>query len=341
MKLKQGVFILFLILVLAGCGNEQPASQSPSSGDKGVELENVETIEVSEGTEVDSSSEKIDTSVQEQEAETIQEDHSDCKAVGYDYDYDNLTYELVWSDEFDYEGIPDESKWGYDVGGSGWGNNELQYYTAGENVYVEDGICTITARKEDYSGKEYTSTRMISKNKGDWLYGRIEIRAKLPMGVGTWPAIWMLPTDWKYGGWPRSGEIDIMEHVGYDMGQIHGTIHTDAYNHVKGTQLGKSVTREDASEAFHTYTMEWLPDKIMIYADEKLYFVYKPSNLIECPGVDEWPFDQRFHLLMNIAVGGNWGGAKGVDPDIYPQTMEIDYVRVYQATEFSDLQPGM
>jgi beta-glucanase (GH16 family) len=267
-----------------------------------------------------------------------EEPEEDCKAKGYEYDEENLSYKLVWSDEFDYEGLPDETKWGYDVGGRGWGNRELQYYTEGENVEVKDGFLVITARKEEYYGNDYTSTRLITKGKGDWLYGKIEISAKLPSGRGTWPAIWMLPTRTIYGGWPRSGEIDIMEHVGFAQGEIHGTIHTEAYNHMKGTQIGKSVTREDVSEAFHKYSLEWFPDKIKIFIDDKLYFVYKPSNMINCPKSEEWPFDNEFHLIMNIAVGGSWGGAQGVDDSIFPQEMVVDYVRVYQAEEFSGLQ---
>ncbi|MBN2795612.1 MAG: glycoside hydrolase family 16 protein [Clostridia bacterium] len=266
------------------------------------------------------------------------EDTDPCKAVDFVYDENNLTYELVWSDEFDYEGLPDDEKWSYDTGGSGFGNHELQYYTSDANAYVANGFLTITARKEAYKNMDYTSSRMITKNKGDWLYGLIEVKAKLPEGTGTWPAIWMLPTDWKYGNWPDSGEIDIMEHVGYEMGKIHGTIHTESYNHMKGTQLGKSVIREDAHEIFHLYKIEWLPDKIKFYVDDKLYFVYKPYNLVNCPTEAEWPFDQRFHLLLNIAVGGDWGGAKGVDDSIFPQEMVVDYVRVYQAKEIEELK---
>lgn len=268
--------------------------------------------------------------------EIVEEDHSDCKAVGFEYDEASLVYDLVWSDEFDYSGKPDPEKWSYDLGGSGWGNNELQYYTD-ENATVDDGVLTITAKKEDINALEYTSTRLISKNQGDWLYGKIEVKAKLPEGRGTWPAIWMLPTDWRYGGWPRSGEIDIMEHVGYEMGRIHGTVHTNTYNHGKGTQLGKSVIREDASEVFHVYSIEWFPDKIKFFVDDKLYLVYKPSNMKKCPTADEWPFDQRFHLLLNIAVGGNWGGAQGVDETIFPQSMVVDYVRVYQTETFLNI----
>jgi beta-glucanase (GH16 family) len=131
------------------------------------------------------------------------------------------TYNLVWSDEFDYTGLPDTTKWSYDVGGSGWGNQELQYYTyrRTDNARVEEGKLIIEAIKESYSGMNYTSARLVTKNQGDWLYGKIEVSAMLPKGRGTWPAIWMLPTDWEYGGWPSSGEIDIMEHVGYDEGK--------------------------------------------------------------------------------------------------------------------------
>jgi len=263
--------------------------------------------------------------------------NKNCKAVGFEYDLNEIEYKLVWSDEFDYEGLPDESKWSYDFGGGGWGNNELQFYTRGENAYVSNGNLTITARKEPYHGRNYTSTRLVSKGKGDWLYGRIEVRAKLPSGTGTWPAIWMLPTDSVYGGWPRSGEIDIMEHVGYQMGVVHGTIHTEAYNHMKGTQIGKQIIRNDAAEKFYTYAIEWLPDKISWYVDDVLYFVFKPGNMLDCPGIEHWPFDQKFHLLLNIAIGGNWGGAAGIDDDIFPQEMVIEYVRVYQADVINNL----
>lgn len=260
------------------------------------------------------------------------------KAKGFEYDHDNLTYELVWSDEFDYEGLPDDTKWGYDTGASGWGNNELQYYTRGENAEVHDGILTLTARKEKKQNAGYTSTRLVSKGKGDWLYGKFEIRAKLPKGRGTWPAIWMLPTDWKYGGWPASGEIDIMEHVGYDQDVIHYSIHTESYYHSIGTQKTATKKFENVSEDFHTYAIEWLPDRIIFFTDGEKTFTYEPLKYKSTPTYKEWPFDKRFHLLLNIAVGGNWGGVRGVDDDIWPQTMEIDYVRVYQSPEITALQ---
>ena len=304
------LILLVLILVISGCvSNNSNNNNNKDSGNVNNNIDNNNT-----------------------------DDKEDCKAVDFDYDYDNLNYNLVWSDEFDYEGSVDESKWSYDYGGNGWGNNELQFYTRGENASVEDGYLYITAKKETINKREYTSSRLVTKGKGDWLYGKIEVLAKLPEGRGTWPAIWMLPTKNIYGTWPASGEIDIMEHVGFAMGEIHGTIHTSAYNHMKGTQIGKSVIREDASSEFHKYTVEWLPDRLIFYIDDKLYFIYRPSNLINCPGYEQWPFDNEFHLILNIAIGGNWGGAKGVDDSIFPQQMVIDYVRVYQASEFEYLQ---
>ncbi|HEY7568786.1 MAG TPA: glycoside hydrolase family 16 protein [Gemmatimonadaceae bacterium] len=242
-------------------------------------------------------------------------------------------YELVWADEFNGGGLPDPTKWGYDIGDGcpnicGWGNNELEHYTANrtENARVENGNLVIEARREQFGTRDYTSARLVSKNKGDWIYGRIEVRAKLPSGRGTWPAIWMLPTDWLYGGWPSSGEIDIMEHVGFAPDSVHGSIHTAAYNHTKGTQSTSNIVVANAEQAFHVYAIEWMPDVIAFYVDSSRYHSF--AN--EKKGSDAWPFDQRFHLLLNIAVGGNWGGQKGVDQTIWPQQMVIDYVRVYQ-----------
>lgn len=235
---------------------------------------------------------------------------------------------LVWSDEFDYTGLPDPARWSYDTGGHGWGNDELEYYTEKrlENARVENGNLIIEARKEDLGGRNYTSARLVTKEKGDWLYGRIEVRAKLPSGVGTWPAIWMLPTDWEYGGWPHSGEIDIMEHVGFNPNVIHGTVHTGAFNHMIGTQKGDTIRIDDAMDAFHVYAVEWTPEKIDFFVDKTRYFTFTNSG----KGSAEWPFDKRFHLILNIAVGGSWGGQKGVDSTAFPTTMLVDYVRVYQ-----------
>jgi beta-glucanase (GH16 family) len=235
---------------------------------------------------------------------------------------------LVWSDEFNEPGLPDSSKWNYDTGGHGWGNNELQYYTLARsrNARVENGNLVIEAHREPFEGKEYTSTRLISKNKGDWKYGRIEVRARLPWGRGIWPAIWMLPTDWAYGDWPASGEIDIMEFVGYMPDSVFGSVHTKSFNHVIGTQKTSGVRLTDLREAYHTYSIQWRKKKIDFFIDGNRYMTFRNTG----KGPDEWPFDQRFHLLLNIAVGGNWGAARGLDTTIFPQRMLVDYVRVFQ-----------
>jgi beta-glucanase (GH16 family) len=233
----------------------------------------------------------------------------------------------MWSDEFDTDGAPDPARWGYDIGGSGWGNHELQYYTDNiNNAYIEDGKLKITAIKEPIGGRNYTSARLVSRTKGDFLYGRIEVRAKLPRGRGTWPAIWMLPTDWAYGNWPKSGEIDIMEHVGYDSNRVHFSVHTEAYNHSIGTQKTSNRVLSTAMTEFHTYRCDWTPYAVRGYIDDQMMFFF----VNEGKGSAVWPFDKRFHLLLNIAVGGNWGGVQGVDDSVFPATMEIDYVRVYK-----------
>ena len=232
----------------------------------------------------------------------------------------------AWTDEFATDGAPDANKWGYDIGGNGWGNNELQYYTNGLNANVAAGILKITAKKESFSGRNYTSARMVTKNKADWLYGRFEIKAKLPKGRGTWPAIWMLPTENAYGGWPNSGEIDIMEHVGYDLNNVHFTLHANAFFGANGK--GGSRNIPGATDDFHIYRLDWAPYGIRGYFDNEKVFEYSNPG----GGYTTWPYDKKFHMLLNIAVGGNWGGAQGVDDTIFPATMEIDYVRFYPFT---------
>lgn len=240
------------------------------------------------------------------------------------------TWQLVWDEEFDYTGLPDSTKWSYDTEGNswGWGNNEAQYYTAGDtaNAYVKEGLLTITARIDSMGGKRYTSARLITKGKGDWLHGRFEIRAKLPTGLGTWPAIWMLPTDWEYGGWPASGEIDIMENVGYDPDTIIGSAHTQSYNHVQGTEKNAKINVPTSYTDFHLYALEWEEDEYRVFVDDNHYFTFKNEGT----GYAEWPFDKQFHLLLNLAVGGNWGGQKGIDDSLFPHQFQIDYVRVYK-----------
>lgn len=236
----------------------------------------------------------------------------------------------AWADEFDYTGVPDNTKWGYDIGGGGWGNNELEYYTnSPDNAAVANGKLTITARKEVKENRNYTSARLVTRGKGDFLYGRFEIKAKLPAGKGTWPAIWMLPTDWAYGDWPKSGEIDIMEHVGYDQDVIHISAHTEAYYFKINTQKTSVRKIQNASTEYHVYRMDWTPYALRGYIDDQLIFEF----VNEGKGYKVWPFDKKFHLLLNIAVGGDWGGAQGMDESIYPVTMDVDYVRVYKMIE--------
>ena len=239
-------------------------------------------------------------------------------------------WKLVWSDEFNYNGLPDSTKWKYDTEGNsaGWGNREEEFYTIGkkENAHVENGQLYITAIREDIEGKKYSSARLVSKV--DWLYGRIETRAKLPAGLGTWPAIWMMPGGWTFndGNWPAIGEIDIMEHVGHDLNVIHASAHSTDYQWQIGTQKTAVMTVPDATTNFHSYTLEWSPEVMKMYIDDSCYFTYVNEGL----GVSKWPYNKPFYLILNLAVGGAWGGAKGIDEAAFPQTMKLDYVRVYQ-----------
>jgi len=239
-------------------------------------------------------------------------------------------YKLVWEDEFEYSGLPDSSLWAYDTEGNdhGWGNDEVQYYTTEriENAHVDNGTLKITAIKEDFKDKAFTSARLMTK--ADWQYGRFETRAKLPAGIGTWAAIWMMPGAWSFndGNWPDIGEFDIMEHVGHNAGLIHASAHSRDYQWQKNTQKTNTILVSDATTAFHTYTWEWTPDVVKAYVDDELYFEYKNEGL----GVAKWPYDKPFYLILNVAVGGAWGGEEGIDISAYPQTMEVDYVRVYQ-----------
>ena len=236
---------------------------------------------------------------------------------------------LVMQDEFDKNGAPDPNLWGFDIGRgqNGWGNNELQFYTnRSKNVTVKDGNLVITAEKESFSGAEYTSARLITKGKFEQTYGRFEARMKLPWGQGMWPAFWMLGADIDTKSWPLCGEIDIMEHVGYDPGIVHGTVHTEAFNHLQGTQKGGQLLVSNFATEFHTYAVDWKQGQMDFYIDGNHYFTFKNTG----NGYQEWPFDQPFYLILNLAVGGNWGGKEGVDASIWPQRMEVDYVRVYK-----------
>lgn len=233
---------------------------------------------------------------------------------------------LVWSEEFNYSGLPDSTVWDYEVGYIR--NHEKQYYTEkrSRNARVDNGVLIIEAHKEAYEGFDYTSASINTWGKKHFKYGRIEVRAKLPTGRGTWPAIWMLGTNRRQVGWPACGEIDIMENVGFDPDVIHGNIHTRAYNHVIKTNKGNRITVTAPYDQFHIYAMEWTPEKIDIFVDETKYFTFENEG----GGPDIWPFDQEFYLLLNLAIGGGWGGQKGIDDSIFPQKYYIDYVRYYQ-----------
>ncbi len=226
---------------------------------------------------------------------------------------------IVWADEFDSPGSPSSAKWGYDIGGGGWGNNEVQNYTSRtENVYISDGTLKIILKKENYGGSTFTSARMLTKGKFSFRYGRIEVRAKLPAGGGTWPAIWMLGDNLGSAGWPACGEIDIMEHVGNQLNRIFSTMHYP--NHSGGNGIGGFTMINTATTEFHKYSMEWSSDSMKFYVDDQLFYAFANSA--------DKPFNQNFFIILNVAMGGNFGGA--IDPAFSSAQMEVDYVRVYQ-----------
>lgn len=239
-----------------------------------------------------------------------------------------LPYRLVWSDEFERDGAPDPTRWSYDVGGHGWGNDELQFYTADrrENARVEAGHLVIEARREAWEGRAYTSARLTSKGQGDWTYGRIEVRAQLPAGRGSWPAIWTLGTKTPFR-WPDDGEIDVMEHVGFDPGVVHASVHTRKYNHVRRTHRTARTPVPGVATGFHVYAIDWTPDRIETSIDGRVFFTFARER---GGGRAAWPFDGPQHLLLNVAVGGTWGGRQGVDDATLPYRFLVDYVRVYQ-----------
>ena len=226
---------------------------------------------------------------------------------------------LVWFDEFNTDGAPDVNKWGYDLGSGGWGNNELQYYTnRSENAVVQGGVLKIKAIKESYGGSAYTSARLLSKNKYAFTYGKVEVRAKLPAGGGTWPAIWMLGSDINTVSWPACGEIDIMEHVGNQLNKIYGTLHYPG--RFGGSANGNTIMISNATTEFHIYSLEWTASTIKISVDNQVYHSVANSSSI--------PFNHDFFFILNIAMGGGLGGA--VDPAFTNATMEVDYIRVYK-----------
>ncbi len=232
---------------------------------------------------------------------------------------------LVFSDEFETAGSLDPAKWAYEVGYIR--NDEKQYYTSRpENVRAESGHLVIEARKEAYQGYAYTSASVHTLGRFELLYGRVEVRAKLPTGRGAWPAIWTLGVNRGQVGWPACGEIDIMENVGFDPLRIHASVHTAAYNHTIGTQKTASVAVADPSQDFHVYSLDWYPDRIEVALDGRVYVTFQNEGT----GDRGWPFDKPQHLILNLAIGGAWGGQKGIDDALFPKRYLVDYVRVYR-----------
>jgi len=248
-------------------------------------------------------------------------------------------WNLVWSDEFAQaeNSKPDPAKWGYDIGGGGWGNNELQYYTdRTQNARIENGHLVIEARAENFGGRAYTSARLLTKNKASWTFGRIEARIRIPRGQGIWPAFWMLGTNIDAVGWPNCGEIDIMENIGSVPSRVHGTVHGPGYS--GGGGIGGSYVLPGGAalaDDFHVYAIEWEENRIRWFIDGQQFFTITPANL---PAGRPWVFNAPQFMILNVAVGGNWPG----NPDgstVFPQRMTVDYVRVYEA-DAGAVDPG-
>ena len=246
-------------------------------------------------------------------------------------------WEMLWSDEFDGEDL-DLSKWNRLSWRPGWVNNELQAYTERDtNIFLESGFLVLQGLIDpgfsgtDYNGNDYnadyTSGRVNTDGKFSTTYGRFDIRAKLPKGKGSWPAIWMLGESINSIGWPDCGEIDIMEHVGYDEGMIHGSIHTEEYNHMYNTQRSGSKYIENVTSTFHVYSLEWSPFYLRyLIDDEPFFFVYNDSK----GDNSKWPFDDPHYIILNLAIGGDWGGVQGISTSEFPMRMMVDYVRVFK-----------
>ncbi len=239
---------------------------------------------------------------------------------------DSAGWKLVWSDEFNGSTI-DASKWSFETQNPGWVNNELQAYTGSrqENVRLENGSLIIEARRDNFQGHEYTSARMKTAGKAHWKYGKFEARIKLSGGLGTWPAFWMMPED-QSRVWPACGEIDIMEEVGFEGDVTHATTHTAAYNWAKNTVKTAQKSVGGLTSDFHVYTLEWYEDRIDMFIDGTKYYNVQNEN----KGDDFYPFTKDFYIILNLAVGGEWAGSKGVDPNIWPRQMLVDWVRVYR-----------
>lgn len=240
--------------------------------------------------------------------------------------YAGKDWVIVWSDGFSEGRAPSPEKWSYEQGLIR--NHELQYYTSDrpENARVENGQLVITGRRENWEGSHYTSASLTTKGKFAFTYGKVEIRAKIPTGRGTWPALWLLGEDNKLG-WPRCGEIDLMENVGFEPNKLHFTVHTGAFNHVLGTQRGKAVVLDKPWAEYHRYGLIWTHERIEFFLDGEKVSEFANDG----KGLDHWPFDSPQYLIINLALGGAWGGRMGVDDSIFPVEFRVDYVRVWRA----------
>jgi len=250
--------------------------------------------------------------------------------TGYDAPTSYPGYTLTWQDEFNGTTL-NSAYWSNQNGDGcpdicGWGNNELEYYTPRpENLFFQDGKLVIEARKENYSGKQYTSSKILTAGKKTFKYGRIDIRAQLPKGKGIWPALWLLPQDNVYGAWPKSGELDLMELVGHEPNKVYGTAHYGPGPGSTSTSRGYTQPTGDFSDQFHVFSLEWKADQVKWYVDGNLYSTLNKADI----GALQWPFNESFYLIFNVAVGGYWPG----NPDAttyFPQWMVVDYIRVYQ-----------
>lgn len=241
--------------------------------------------------------------------------------------FDPKKWKLEWADEFNAGKAPNEKFWSYEVGYLR--NDELQYYTKArqENCRIEKGRLVIEARKDNFEGHKITAASIHTSKKRPFLYGRIEVRAQLPTGKGTWPAIWLLGENIGQVGWPDCGEIDIMENVGFDPTKVHANIHTGAYNWVKNTAKGNSIDGGKPWEGFHAYAVEWYPDRLEFFYDDTRYMVFRKERADD----SVWPFDKPHYLILNFAFGGGWGGSQGVDESLLPLKYAIDYVRYYSS----------
>ena len=236
-------------------------------------------------------------------------------------------WDLVWQDEFEDTKI-DLANWTFDIGGSGWGNNESQAYTdRPENARIEDGLLVIEARVERFVSRDYTSARLKTQGLQSWQYGRVEARITIPTGQGIWPAFWMLGDNIEQVNWPNSGEIDVMENIGSEPQRIHGTVHGPGYSGGSGIGASHILVGEPYNLDFHEYAIEWEPEEIRWYMDDTQYFTLTPDDV---PG--EWVYDHPFFIILNVAVGGQWPGYPD-DTTIFPQQMLVDYVRVYQSAQ--------